>query len=31
MLGYLGLLLICLTAIAFAPPLATWLPAALGY
>jgi tripartite ATP-independent transporter DctM subunit len=31
MLGYLGLLLICLLGIAFLPGLALWLPRALGY
>jgi len=31
MLGYLGLLLLCLLVIAFVPGLALWLPHALGY
>jgi len=31
MLGYLGLLLVCLLIIAFVPAIATWLPQALGY
>jgi tripartite ATP-independent transporter DctM subunit len=31
MLGYLGLLLACLIAIAFLPAITTWLPTALGY
>jgi tripartite ATP-independent transporter DctM subunit len=31
MLGYLGLLLVCLLVIAFVPGLALWLPHALGY
>jgi tripartite ATP-independent transporter DctM subunit len=31
MFGYLGLLLICVLAIAFWPGLALWLPRALGY
>jgi tripartite ATP-independent transporter DctM subunit len=31
MLGYLGLLLVCLLVIAFVPGLALWLPYALGY
>src|SRR5882724_7428912 len=30
-MGYLGLLLICLLVIAFVPPLTLWLPHALGY
>jgi tripartite ATP-independent transporter DctM subunit len=31
MLGYLGLLLLCLLVIAFTPGIATWLPRLLGY
>jgi tripartite ATP-independent transporter DctM subunit len=31
MLGYLGLLLACLMAIAFLPAITTWLPTTLGY
>ncbi|HLN10466.1 MAG TPA: TRAP transporter large permease subunit, partial [Xanthobacteraceae bacterium] len=31
MLGYLGLLLVCLLVIAFVPAIATWLPRAVGY
>jgi TRAP-type C4-dicarboxylate transport system permease large subunit len=31
MFGYLGLLLVCVLAIAFWPGLALWLPHALGY
>ncbi len=31
MLGYLGVLLLCLLVIAFVPSLALWLPHALGY
>jgi tripartite ATP-independent transporter DctM subunit len=31
MLGYLGMLLLCLLVIAFVPVLSTWLPHALGY
>jgi len=31
MLGYLGLLLLCLLVIAFVPGIALWLPHALGY
>jgi tripartite ATP-independent transporter DctM subunit len=31
MLGYLGLLLVCLVVIAFVPAISLWLPAALGY
>ena len=31
MLGYLGLLLLCLLAIAFIPAITVWLPRALGY
>jgi len=31
MLGYLGLLLVCLLVIAFVPAISLWLPAALGY
>jgi tripartite ATP-independent transporter DctM subunit len=31
MLGYLGLLLVCLLVIAFVPGIALWLPHALGY
>ncbi|HMK68987.1 MAG TPA: TRAP transporter large permease subunit, partial [Stellaceae bacterium] len=31
MLGYLGLLLVCLLLIAFVPEIAMWLPRALGY
>ncbi|MBV8522045.1 MAG: TRAP transporter large permease [Acetobacteraceae bacterium] len=31
MLGYLGLLMLCLLVIAFVPPIALWLPHALGY
>jgi len=31
MLGYLGVLLLCLLVIAFVPALALWLPHALGY
>jgi TRAP-type C4-dicarboxylate transport system permease large subunit len=30
-MGYLGLLLICLLVIAFVPALTLWLPHALGY
>ena len=30
-LGYLGLLLLCLLVIAFVPALTLWLPHALGY
>ncbi|HML15133.1 MAG TPA: TRAP transporter large permease subunit [Xanthobacteraceae bacterium] len=31
MLGYLGLLFVCLLVIAFVPAISLWLPAALGY
>jgi TRAP-type C4-dicarboxylate transport system permease large subunit len=31
MLGYLGLLLLCLLVIAFVPSLTLWLPHRLGY
>ncbi len=31
MLGYLGLLLRCVLAIAFVPGMTMWLPRALGY
>jgi tripartite ATP-independent transporter DctM subunit len=31
MMGYLGLLLICLIVIAFVPGISTWLPHTLGY
>lgn len=31
MMGYLGLLLVCLVVIAFVPAISTWLPQALGY
>jgi tripartite ATP-independent transporter DctM subunit len=31
MMGYLGLLLLCLIVIAFVPEIALWLPRALGY
>jgi TRAP-type C4-dicarboxylate transport system permease large subunit len=31
MLGYLGLLLLCLLVIAFVPGLTLWLPHHLGY
>jgi len=31
MLGYLGVLLLCLLAIAFVPAVSMWLPRALGY
>jgi tripartite ATP-independent transporter DctM subunit len=31
MMGYLGLLLLCLLVIAFVPGIAMWLPLALGY
>jgi TRAP-type C4-dicarboxylate transport system permease large subunit len=31
MMGYLGLLLICLLVIAFVPAISTWLPGLLGY
>lgn len=30
-LGYLGLLLLCLIAIAFVPAASLWLPTAMGY
>ncbi len=31
MMGYLGLLLVCLLVIAFVPGISTWLPGLLGY
>ncbi len=31
MLGYLGLLLVCLLVIAFVPGITLWLPHAAGY
>ena len=31
MLGYLGLLFVCLLIIAFVPAISLWLPHALGY
>jgi len=31
MLGYLGLLFLCLLVIAFIPAISLWLPNALGY
>jgi len=31
MLGYLGLLFVCLLVIAFVPAISLWLPTALGY
>jgi TRAP-type C4-dicarboxylate transport system permease large subunit len=30
-LGYLGLLFLCLLVIAFVPAISTWLPRAFGY
>jgi TRAP-type C4-dicarboxylate transport system permease large subunit len=30
-LGYLGLLLLCLLAIAYVPEISLWLPRAMGY
>jgi TRAP-type C4-dicarboxylate transport system permease large subunit len=31
MLGYLGLLFVCLLVIAFTPAISLWLPTTLGY